>query len=267
MSANPTDSKSSESKSKKSPRAPSLALDEALNRVSKLYKAEGRHAAPVDVVLKHIGYSSKNGAALQALASLGYWGLVERPKDGMVAAAKVFEDHEFNPDQDQKAEIILRLLQTPTLFAELLRKYTGRLPSDASIKFDLIQQGFIPSSADNCVSVFRKSVEFARYYELNVEKPIAQPEGGSDTGLNEDTEAGVEGKQTQATGTKQSETQRSPQPPFHAADGEVDSIPIRLTGGRKAWLVIPKPFFAADVERIKKYIDLQLTEEEEDDFH
>jgi hypothetical protein len=46
----------------------------------------------------------------------------------------------------------------------------------------------------------------------------------------------------------------------------VDRIPIRLRGGRRAWLEIPTPFYAADKERIKLQVDLLLTEEDERDF-
>ena len=46
-------------------------------------------------------------------------------------------------------------------------------------------------------------------------------------------------------------------------DGELDRIPVRLPGGRRAWLSIPTPFYAADKERLKAQIDLLLTEEDE----
>ena len=43
-----------------------------------------------------------------------------------------------------------------------------------------------------------------------------------------------------------------------------DRIPVRLAGGRRAWLEIPTPFYAADKLRLKAQIDLLLTEEEEE---
>ncbi|MDQ2821218.1 MAG: hypothetical protein M3Y65_12625 [Pseudomonadota bacterium] len=77
---------------KKSPRAPSMALNEALDRALKLYELERLHSSPVDVVATGIGYKSANsGSALSALASLRYFGLLERPKDGFLAVAKAVE--------------------------------------------------------------------------------------------------------------------------------------------------------------------------------
>lgn len=48
-------------------------------------------------------------------------------------------------------------------------------------------------------------------------------------------------------------------------EDELDRIPVRLTGGRRAWLVIPTPFYSADKSRLKAQIDLLLTAEEEGD--
>lgn len=42
-----------------------------------------------------------------------------------------------------------------------------------------------------------------------------------------------------------------------------DRIPVRLSAGRKAWLEIPTPFYAADKARLKAQIDLLLAEDEE----
>ena len=42
-----------------------------------------------------------------------------------------------------------------------------------------------------------------------------------------------------------------------------DRIPVRLSAGRKAWLEIPTPLYAADKARLKAQIDLLLAEDEE----
>ncbi len=263
-------------KPKKSPRAPSMSLDEAMNRVGKLYRAEGRHAAPIEVALKHIGYSSKNGAALTAIASLGYWGLVERPADGMIAVSKVFEEYEFNPDAKAKDAILVSLLRTPTLFADMLDRYGDRLPSDGTIKFDLIKQGFHPPSAANIVVVLKKSVEYSRYLE---QRSLSVKEVDATSASTVETDIDVDSDERDTPSTHNTEPKGSPEVPDrtkstysdssnqHAASPDVDRIPVRLPGGRRAWIEIPTPFYSADKERLKAQIDLLLTvEDEADDF-
>jgi hypothetical protein len=248
-------------KRKVSPRAPTLSLDEAIGRVEKMYKQEGRHAAPVEVAMKHIGYSSKNGAALQTVASLGYWGLIERPGDGLVVVAKAFEDYLFTPLDSHRRQLLIGFLKKPALFASLLDKYQDRLPSDGSIKYDLIQRGFIPASAVNCLNVFKKSVEFARYFERGVTESgetERAAEGGEDLSGEDATAVPVvePGMRNAAGGIE-------PPPPIGNSELEFDRIPVRLAGGRRAWLEIPMPFFSADKVRLKNHIDLLLTDDED----
>jgi hypothetical protein len=256
-------------KRKVSPRAPSLALDEAISRVAKMYVAEGGHATPLEVALKHIGYSSKNGAAVQAMASLGYWGLVERLKDGVVKVAKAVEDYQYTPDEAHKQDLLIRFLRNPPLFASLLEKYKERLPSDGTLQYDLIQAGFTPSAAATCLSVFKRSVEFARYFDRSRNSSVVG-EGaredvekvGSDEAAGHAADVVEEGKVVAA---KNGPVQ--PQRDSGSAvqeDSGIDRIPIRLAGGRRAWLEIPSPFFSADRERLKKHIDLLLTDDEDD---
>ena len=45
---------------------------------------------------------------------------------------------------------------------------------------------------------------------------------------------------------------------------DLDRIPVRLPGGRRAWLFIPSPFFSGDKARLKAQIDLLLTADEEE---
>ena len=260
---------------KVSPRAPSTALDEAITRVSRMYKAEGRHPTPAEVAMKHIGYSSKNGAAIAALASLGYWGLIERPKDGLVMVAKGFEDYEFTPHEAHKRELLCEFLRRPPLFASLLDQYGERLPSDATLKYDLIQRGFLPTTADACVSVFKKSVEFARYFDrptFSTDDSDADVVTGG--GVIESTPAfpaPVATSVPQATlvwnmqaEQEKAATQQAAMASGNATDTTIDRIPIRLAGGRRAWLEIPTPFFSADKKRIKQHIDLLLTDDEDE---
>lgn len=254
-------------KRKNSPRAPSLPLDEAMARAAKIYKAEGRHPAPAEVALRHIGYSSKNGAALSALASLGYWGLIERPKDGLVMITKPYEDYEFTPDEEHKQQLMIGFMRNPQLFANLLDQYQERLPSDATLKYDLIQKGFNPNAAAACMAVFKRSVDFARYFEKGV-AIATNPEADQ----QDATPASEAKRTTQQAGNlapqTPSEADQSLQDPIGSQTNKlepgIDRIPIRLAGGRRAWLEIPTPFFGADKKRLKNYIDLLLTDDEEE---
>ncbi len=236
---------------KKSPRAPSISLDEALERVLRVYEKEKRHAAPTEVVVQDMGYkSANNGAALAALASIRYYGLLEKPQEGKLAVTKEFESYQFAPDDDVKRGLLLRWLRSPQVFADLIDRYPGGFPSDKNLRFDLMDHGFSPASADSVVSVFRRSIEFAGF------------DGAvSATAVEAIPEAVVEPLAYRITDSISSRPKMESQTPSESQNDGDDKIPVRLTGGRKAWLIVPTPFYEADKSRLKAQIDLLLTED------
>jgi hypothetical protein len=274
---------------KKSPRAPSMALDEAIGRVEKAYGKERLHPAPTEVVAQNLGYKGvNNGAAMSALASLRYYGLLERLKEGFLAVTKDFEHFKFAPDETQRRELLVGFLRKPQLFAELLEKYESGLPSNASLRYELIQRGFSPAAAEGALDTFRRSVEYvgASPIEIAVLAPapaavpvpvalttksrrsvdvaplaVAEPIGDSRTSFDAASGASSE-RPTSDQYSSQSRLDEAP-PRAQPSDESSDRIPIRLQGGRRAWLVIPHPFFEADKRRLKAQIDLLLTQDEE----
>lgn len=244
---------------KKSPRAPSMPLNEALDRALKVYDQERLHPAPVEVIASGMGYkSANNGSALSAIASLRYYGLLDRPKDGCLAVTKNVELYKFTPSETTRSELLIEFLKSPPLYAELIEQYTGGLPSDATLIYELIQRGFIPSAAEGAVSCFKQSVQFAAYFE----RKTATSKASLDDDLDE-----IEGSVTPVASSAQVEVPSAPptRPGLHASpeDENLDRYPVRLPGGRKAWLLIPTIFYEADKTRLKAQIDLLFTEDDE----
>ena len=265
---------------KRSPRAPSMALDEAIDRVQKAYSKERLHPAPTDVVAQNLGYKgANNGTAMSALASLRYYGLLERPQEGYLAVTKDFEHFKFAPDEIQKRDLLVGFLRKPQLFVELLDKYESGLPSDANLRFELIQRGFSPSAAEGALATFRRSVEYvgappieaamsmalpATGHRMVGVAPLAVAESKVDNRISLNAPSNVPSERP--TLVQQSGQNLQDDAPSRAqpSDENSDRIPIRLQGGRRAWLVIPTPFFDADKARLKAQIDLLLTQDEED---
>lgn len=239
---------------KRSPRAPSMSLQDAIERALKIYEKERRHPAPVDVIAQDIGYkSANNGAALSAIASLRYYGLLERPQEGQLAVAKEVEDYKFSPDENLRNDLLKKWLRTPPLFEEMLEKYVGGLPSDGNIKFDLIQRGFNPTTADSCVSIFRQSVEFSNYLDQ------AEVASGQNRENSNQEQEPIVRPSIQASFLSDLSNQNAEIP---TPNPDNDRIPVRLSNGRRAWLEIPSPFYEIDKNRLKAQIDLILTDDE-----
>jgi hypothetical protein len=261
---------------KRSPRAPTISLREAVDRAVKIYENEGKHPATVDIVAQHLGYkSSANGAAKQVLATLGYFGLVERPADGMLAVTKSVEGFKFAPSDIQRAEILRKWLVTPGVYAELLEKYQGHLPSEASLKYELIQKGFNPTTADECLAAFLDSVKYVEQVVASIASGSVALEAEVRKEEGEATTLAIDAMDSQnavdRAANQQSELSGKAvvsAPTVVASDsveyGGSDKIPVRLAGGRRAWLVIPSPLYKADKERLKSHIDLLLADDDEE---
>jgi hypothetical protein len=234
---------------KRSPQAPSVSLEDALNRALKVYDKERRHEIPIDVAAIDMGYkNAKSGSSLQTLASIRYFGLMQRPKEGMLNVSIDVEKYKFSPDPELKQQLLNNWLRTPQVFAELLDKFPTSLPSDAVIKYELIQQGFSEGTANDVVLNFKHSVEFVRYYEQVPMNDIQKVEGDSE---EDKVNEFIPSQQ------KQSATNNIVQ------SADVDRMPIRLEGGRKAFLEIPTPFYEVDKKRLIDQINLILTDKDE----
>jgi hypothetical protein len=144
------------------------------------------------------------------------------------------------------------------LYAELVEQYSTGLPSDANLKYDLIQRGFIPGGAESALNCFKQSVNFAAYFEHQAARALAAVEDDVPTELV-DSEEPIESHILPAVAAV---TQAKRNPQVISEDEAQDRIPIRLPGGRKAWLLIPTPFYEADKIRLKAQIDLLLAEDE-----
>jgi hypothetical protein len=243
---------------KKSPRAPSVSLEDALERVFRVYDLERLHAAPVDAVAQALGFkNASSGSALSYVAALRYFGLLERPKDGFLAVSKAVETYKYAPDEAMKGPILLEFLKTPPLYQELLTKYPAGLPSTATLKYELIQKGFLPQAVEAVLSAFLQSVAFAKYFDL--QSPDIQPDKFSPLMAKElpsDTRENI--RQPLPQNNSEAQLQFTP-----SLAGDMDQIPIRLAGGRKAWLAIPAPFYESDKIRIKAQIDVLFADTDE----
>jgi hypothetical protein len=250
----------SEAPRKKSPRAPSIPLDDAVERALKIYDKERRHAAPVDVIAQNLGYkSANNGSALSAIAALRAYGLLEKASEGKLAVSSDIEAYRFAPTEELKDELRIKWLRSPSIFNELLDLYASGLPSDASLRFELInKRSFSPASAETTLGVLKKSIEFSRFFDR---RPTAAPHDEHVITVDE-----IERRSLSAI----------VHGPSHRPDGSAllaengttsgyDRIPVRLVGSRKAWLEVPTPFYEADKQRLIAQIELILTDNEATD--
>lgn len=199
----------------RSPAYPAYGLEDSISKAHLLYKQEDRHPVPVEVAMQHWGYKSTSSGGIQSISSLKQFGLLD--EDGGSANREVRLSqlaltillHEN--DSEERAEAIRIAALNPKIHREMWDKYSGKLPSDASIKVYLTlnrEQGvFNKDAVDGFIEQFRATIEYAQLTDFD--KIQDKPTGDQQPKANPPDDDEVQPsrhdrkKRTVATGSKQ----------------------------------------------------------------
>lgn len=141
----------------RSPKYPSMPLDEAIERVSQIHTAERQNTVDRETAAKLIGYRGTSGASDQALGSITQYGLIERSGRGEIRVTDLAVEL-IAPETEQSSYEALRTAaENPPIFADLFRRYpAGQNIVESAVKNFLIRQNFTENAIN---SVFRAFIE------------------------------------------------------------------------------------------------------------
>lgn len=256
-----------EKRAHRSPNYPLQPLDWAVETGLKLLEKEGVHAVPPNVVAGNLGYKdATNGRAARVLANLKAFGIIQKAPGGKLAVSKEVQRFKLHPADADKATLVQQWLKKPLLFSKLLEKYGDNLPSDRALIFELVDEhGFLESAAQGAVEVFRASVRYAEQFAAD-----ANSDDG-DEGVVEDEK--VEAIEVVAnTNVKQPSVSAPPQVAGSSHSASISPLregvryPIRLAGGRMAWIEVPDPFYEVDKKRLLAQLEIIGTVDEDNEF-
>lgn len=154
----------------RSPNFPAIDLGKAIQRARELWSHEHGHSAPFDVVVGHWNYSPKSSSAMQVVAALNAFGLIESEGKGGDREIKLSDRAldivvcEEGGESDQYWEAVQEAALAPSLHREVWENYGGaRGGSDAAFRRYLIRQkGFNPKSADPFIEQYKATISFAK---------------------------------------------------------------------------------------------------------
>ena len=169
----------------RSPAYPNLTLSDAVQMVRTIYREEGRHMIPVEVIVQHGGYKNlKSSSALRLLGALGHYGLVVEEGRGDDRQMRL-SDRSLDivlaesEDSDQFRSALLEAVREPWVHQQIIQEYPEQLPSDGTLRSFLIRTlDFNDSQVDLFIKKFRDSVGYAGLYQDD----INEEEQGSDDG-------------------------------------------------------------------------------------
>lgn len=162
----PTDKKARH----RSPAYPAVGLREAIDRVAKLYKTDGKAGAPPKLAAVHIGFTTAHGQALGVLAALKKFGLVSEVNGRIVPSQRAIEILNLPTNDTRRVQAIKDAALGPEIYRELIEQHrdTG-WPADDVLQADLITyRNFNPKAVAGFVKDFKDTLEFAGLSDLSV---------------------------------------------------------------------------------------------------
>ncbi len=148
----------------RSPNYPQFDLAEAIKMVRPVFKNENRNKMARLVLADNLGYSSLNGRALTKIGTIRAYGLIDGSGDDLVVSADAIALLNAPKDSPERDEALKRCALRPQLFSELAQESTG-IPSDANLRYSLVQRKFTPEAAEKAASVYRDTMKLV-YGEL-----------------------------------------------------------------------------------------------------
>jgi hypothetical protein len=145
----------------RSPGYPLFDLGRAIEKTKVIYDKERRSATSSDVIASHIGYSAAKGLGGRAVSALRQYGLIEETAGKYRISELGYTLVHFDHDSDEWLDSVADAARRPTLFRELAEAYPDGLPSDATLRGDLLKRGFNPSAIPEVITVFRDSMSLA----------------------------------------------------------------------------------------------------------
>ena len=157
----------------RSPNYPAIGLREAIRRAQMIYAEDGQNPAPRDALVKHMGFSSVNGASLIVLSAVIKYGLLEAAGDKESRVSNLAMAIFYPDAESERAEAIVSAADQPQLFREIKERWPTRPPSDDSLKAYLARRGFSQKALDNVIKAYRETIELVNEVSGEYNHPVS----------------------------------------------------------------------------------------------
>ncbi len=223
----------------RSPNYPAFSLGDALEKVRIVYDKDKKTATTPSVIAGHLGYKHTNGPGGRALSCLRQYGLLEDAGGLLKVSDAAFNLLHLPVEDADRATLLKQAALKPNLYRQLKDEYPDGIPSDATLKSNLLKKGFNPDSVDTAIEAFRATMQVAKVYDV------------SDNATEEESKVEV---QTTITPIVAPSTPIIPQ--VDPATGK--SYALDFEGNGRAVLTLTGEYTNADLDDLESYIETSL---------
>jgi hypothetical protein len=162
----------------RSPNYPGLNLEEAIERVTRVYRAEHTHAVAKIAILNDLGYTSESGRALAMIGALRAYDLLEGRGDSLHVSERAVAIIEFSaePNNTTRIQALRDCALAPNIFREMFEQFGARPASDAAMRHWLIGRDFLSRAADEVIQTYRDNLDFLQRLNVSYNSTDVPPE-------------------------------------------------------------------------------------------
>jgi len=225
-------------KREKSRKYPYYDLKECIEFAELISKIGGKLEAPISAIVSSMGIKSENNKRLNySMSSSEQFGLISKSNKALkiieLAKKIIFYEDEF-----QKKEAIMEAFKSPPLYKELIKRYEG-LEVPETLPNVLYKLGIAQSKIKRATITFKRSARFVG-------------------ALDENNILMTKTSETQEPGeVPESVSEQISIPPVSSG---YHNLSLSLSNGQSAKLIIPKNISKEDVEKLKKMLDVLVSE-------
>lgn len=228
-------------------KAPEHNLKQAISFLEKLHGALGKGPFDRESIAKGLGHVSLSGPAGQKIGALLHFGLLDSRKGTCSVSALGLALLRPISEQERQAALITAC-KSPSLYMEIFKDFSGQSMPSLFSNVLARKYGVSLGSAESVAGTFRESATFA---------------GLLNNGVLGEAVATVQLPPDSSSQSQPANSDGSMRPKEKAAAG-TSRFAIPLSKKRVGSLELPLPLSAADLERIRGWLDLMaevLTEE------
>ncbi len=154
----------------RSPKAPFIDLETAIQRAETFYEAEKRNSASIPVAMEKWGYKDESSGGFQTISTLKEFGLMEDTGNKDARRVKLTDRAlriilDKREDSGERDQLIKESALLPKTYSTLWQMYHGDLPSDSNLRHYLMfdyHPPFNENAVDSFITQFKATVAFAK---------------------------------------------------------------------------------------------------------
>lgn len=155
----------------RSPKYPSLTLDQAIDTVKEIHNKERTNSIDRDVAAQALGYSGISGRSATVLAGLNQYGLLRRSGKNEVQVTDRAVEILYPDSPETKFHALQDAAREPELFQRIFERFPDGTPSENALKAFLVKEGFTNAAIPAAIKAFQETFLFLENeggYERNL---------------------------------------------------------------------------------------------------